>query len=426
MILIYRILTTLLYPFLIAFTILRKFKKKEDPIRYKEKIFISHFNVIKKEKFKLIWFHAASIGEFKSIIPIIKQLNVNNHNLKFLITTTTLSSGNLAAVELSKIDNAVHRYFPYDVFFLVDKFLNLWKPDKIFLVDSEIWPNLILSAKKNKIPLALINARLTSKSFNKWMIFPNVAKRIFKIFDLFLCSNSETKNNFKKLNLENVHSKGNIKLIEQINEEEIRNNNEDVLLNKRFWFAASTHKEEDIFCLKTHQKLKNRYNDLLTIIAPRHINRANQIKSICKKFNLSAQILNKNEAILQNKEIIIINYFGALKDYFKYSKSVFIGKSISEKFKDNGGQNPIEAAKLGCKIYHGPYVYNFKEIYKIFEEYNVSKMIENYSDLTNNLSEDLSDTKKESNKISSTIKNLELQTLKNSMKLIQDFINNDS
>ena len=105
---------------------------------------------------------------------------------------------------------------------------------------------------------------------------------------------------------------------------------------------------------------------------------------------------------------------------------MFIGKSISEKFKDNGGQNPIEAAKLGCKIYHGPYVYNFKEIYKIFEEYNVSKMIENYSDLTNNLSEDLSDTKKESNKISSTIKNLELQTLKNSMKLIQDFINNDS
>ena len=124
-------MTTILYPFLILFIFLRKFFRKEDPIRFKEKILISHFRINKKNS-KLIWFHAASIGEFKSIIPILKQLNKDNLNLQFLITTTTLSSGNLAKIELEEFDNVEHRYFPLDVPFLIEKFLFLWKPDKIF------------------------------------------------------------------------------------------------------------------------------------------------------------------------------------------------------------------------------------------------------------------------------------------------------
>ena len=218
MILTYRILTIFLYPFLILFTYFRKFSKKEDPIRFKEKIFISHFKPSEKGKSKLIWFHAASIGEFKSIIPIIEQLNINNDNLKFLITTTTVSSGNLSKIELKKISNSEHRYFPFDVFFLIDKFISIWKPDRIFLVDSEIWPNLILSAKKNKIPIALINARLTSKSFNRWMFFPGITKKVFQIFNLCLCSNSKTKQKLEMLDLKNVYYEGNIKLIEHVNE----------------------------------------------------------------------------------------------------------------------------------------------------------------------------------------------------------------
>ena len=118
---------------------------------------------------------------------------------------------------MKKFNNVFHRYCPLDVVFLIESFLATWKPKKIFLVDSEIWPNLILKAKKHKIPIALINARLTSKSFNKWMIFPNVTKRIFEIFDLCICANSETKENFKKLNLKNVHYKVNLKVIDYIN-----------------------------------------------------------------------------------------------------------------------------------------------------------------------------------------------------------------
>ena len=151
MFLLYRVFTTLFYPLLFLFIYFRKFIKKEDTTRYKEKLFSSHFNpIIKEKKFRLIWFHAASIGEFKSILPIINELNSLNKNLKFLITTTTLSSGNLAKIELKKFKNVFHRYFPLDTKFLIEKFLSSWKPDNIFLVDSEIWPNLIMNAKKIK------------------------------------------------------------------------------------------------------------------------------------------------------------------------------------------------------------------------------------------------------------------------------------
>lgn len=425
MILFYRIFTTLLYPILFLFTYSRLICKKEDPFRYKEKLLVSRFNVVKKNSLKLIWFHAASLGEFKSIIPIINELNKNTQNLKFLITTTTLSSGNLAKIELKNFKNAEHRYLPYDVPFLMNKFLDLWRPDKIFLVDSEIWPNLIIKAKKLNIPIALINARLTSKSFKRWMLFPDIAKKIFGMFDLYICSSNETKKLLETLELKKIYFKGNIKFINQTDKREIRNINENILPKKRFWFAASTHKEEEIFCLKTHLKIKEIYKDIVTIIAPRHVNRAKKIVSLSQKYNLNVQLLEKDKKISDGKEIIVINHFGVLQNYYKFAKSVFIGKSVIKKLKNDGGQNPLEAAKLKCKIYHGPYVYNFEEVYKILEANNISKMIENYDELSNNLIKDLENPVKQKNQNSFSINNLAEKTLADTMKLVKNFIHND-
>lgn len=413
-----------LYPFLFIFIYFRKIFKKEDPVRYKEKILISHFNVEKKIS-QLIWFHAASIGELKSIIPIIEELDKNNKKLNFLITTTTLSSSNLIKTELKNINNVNHRFLPFDVVFLISKFLSLWKPDKIFLVDSEIWPNLILEAKKNKIPLALINARITSKTFKRWMFFPKTAKQIFSLFDLCLTSNVETKNHLERLNAKNIFFNGNIKFINKIDKNQIINLNENILLKKRFWLAASTHKGEDIFCVNVHSMLKKKYSDIITIIAPRHIERVNEIQSLCKRFNLKTQILNKNEKISENSEIIIINSFGILQNYFKYAKSVFIGKSLVKKLKDDGGQNPIDAAKLGCKIYHGPYVYNFEEVYKILKNNNISTLVENYIELSKNLIRDLEISQKKDDGISPVINNLGKKTLADTMKNINNFLLNE-
>ena len=422
MIFLYRVFTFLLYPLLLIVVYYRKIIQKEDPIRFKEKIFPSCFNVVRKNSTELIWFHAASIGEFKSIVPIINKLISSHKNIEILITTTTLSSGILANNEILKFQNVYHRFFPFDVSFLINNFLNTWKPNYILLVDSEIWPNLILSIKKRKIPLALINARLTSKSFNKWMKFPKTAKKIFSSFDLCLTSNDETKHYLQKLNLQNVYYYGNIKLINEIDVNKIKNLNEKFLQSRRFWVAASTHKGEDLFCLKTHKKIKEVYKDVVTIIIPRHINKTNEIFELANRLNLSTQLLNKNDIISNNKEVVIVNAFGILPNYFNYAKSVFIGKSVIKKLKNDSGQNPIDAAKLGCKIYHGPYVYNFEEIYEILNKNNIATKIETYDELSAYLIQDLENPLKINSKSSEIIKNLGKQTLEDTMRHINNFI----
>lgn len=426
MILAYRILSNFLYPFLFIFLYLRVFLKKEDPKRFKEKLFTSHFNVKRKDELKLIWFHAASIGEFKSIVPLIEQLNTNKKSYEFLITTSTLSSGNLAKSELKNLYNVHHRYFPFDVSFLIDKFLQLWRPEKIFLVDSEIWPNLILKSKARKIPLGIINARLTEKSFNRWSIFPKTAEKIFSVFDLCLCSNKETQNYLGKLRARNVRYEGNLKLIKKININKINEKNSDILSKIRFWFAASIHEEEDIFCLKIHNELKKNYKDIITIIAPRHLNTVKKIKILSERKNFKVQILNKDDKISEDKEILIVNSFGVLQSYFKYAKSVFIGKSIVPRLKHDSGQSPIDAAKLNCKIYHGPYVSNFKELYEILKINKISHRIDNYLELSKKLILDLKENQKKERFDVNYIRKMEINILINTMNVVNNFLQDEN
>ena len=416
----YRAFTFVLYPLLILLIFLRKFSKKEDNKRYKEKIFSSHFNIQRKQNFKLFWFHAASIGELKSILPVINELSKKKSHLEFLITTVTLSSSLIAEKELKKFSNAKHRFFPLDVNFLINRFLNMWKPDAIFLVDSEIWPNLILSAKKKKIPLAIINARITKKTFLRWNYFKSFAKEIFSSFDFSLSSNSETVNFLNNFNAKNIFFEGNLKLSNQIKLEEIKDINDNLLKESKVWVAASTHKGEEIFCIKTHLLLKKDLKNVISIIAPRHINRVNQIEKLCQSFNLNYQVLKKGELIQEKKEIIIINYFGNLPAYFKLASSVFVGKSLIKKLKEVGGQNPIEAAKLGCKIYHGPYIYNFFEIYKILNQNHVSKKVESSHELANFLKSDFTSVNNE--KLSSFMDSIGKKTLDSNMKVINKFL----
>ena len=423
MIFLYRVLTTLLYPFLVILIYIRKFLSKEDQTRFKEKIFSTYFNVDKDQKKKLIWFHAVSVGELNSIIPILEELNNKYKDLEFLITTTTISSSNVFKKEFKKINNARHRFFPIDVFFLVKKFLKLWSPKLIFFVDSEIWPNLLFEAKRSKIPLALINARVTSKTAKRWMKFQKPAKKIFSLFNFCLVANLETKNFLNELNVNNLFYNGNIKLINSIDSKKIEGSNDNFLNSKRFWLAASTHKDEDHFCLKTHSLLKKKYPEIITIIAPRHINRVQKIKNLAEKLNFSVQTLKEGEKIINGKEIIIINAFGILNEYFKFAKSVFIGKSMIKSLKHDGGQNPINAAKLGCKVYHGPYVYNFQDIYSTFEKNKISKKIESAEDLSFNLMKDLEIFKEKNNNISNIVNELGEKTLVTTMRDITNFFN---
>ena len=421
MLFLYKVITNILYPILILYMYFRKLIKKEHSKRFKEKIYPSHFNVNKTENSKLCWFHAVSIGELNSILPIIEEINTKYTNYEFLVTTTTLSSANLIDKRSKNLKNIQHRFFPIDVNFLVSKFLDSWKPNFIFFVDSEIWPNFTQQIKKREIPLALINARITAKSFKKWNFFPKTAKKIFSVIDLCLTANLETKKYLEKFEVKNIYHHGNIKLLSKIDENGFDTHNKEFLRNSRFWLAASTHRGEEQLCINTHIKIKETLKKIITVIAPRHIERTREIVSLCKNLNLNVQILNDKDIIQDNMDIIIVNSFGVLNNFYKYAKSVFIGKSTLKKLKEVGGQNPIDAAKLGCKIYHGPYVYNFKEIYEILEKKNISKKIDNIDELSRNLINDLEFNQKENN-ISDFIDDLCQKTFLKTMKNIDKFL----
>ena len=282
-----------------------------------------------------------------------------------------------------------------DVFFLTKKFLNLWKPDFIFLIDSEIWPNFIINIREKKIPLGLINDRVTKKTFRRWKILPITAKKIFESFEFCLASSQESKNFLKSLGAQDVQYIGNIKFSNKIDFKNLKNENEKFLKSKKVWCAASTHQDEDEFSIKVHVNLKEKISNLMTIIAPRHIHRSKKIKRICENYNLEAQILNEKDTINPSSEILIINSFGVLPSFFKYSKSVFVGKSTIKNLENDGGQNPIIAAQLGCKIYHGPHVYNFREIYQLLNKNFIANEISSISDLTEKILIDFRDLRDE-------------------------------
>ena len=422
MIFIYRLITILLYPIFIILIYLRKLFNKEDDNRYKEKIFSSNFFPNRNDKKKLIWFHAASIGEVQSIFPLVKKLNNENNDLEFLITTVTLSSGNIVKKKFFANENINHRYFPLDVNFLIKSFLNKWKPNLVIFIDSEIWPNLIFEIKKRKTPIALINGRITKKSFDKWMLISKFAKKIFNSFDLCLAASKESEKNLKELSVKNLIYFGNIKFSAEVERKDLTDKYLEILKEKTFWCAASTHKGEEIICLKAHLNLRKTYKDLITIIIPRHINRCIEIRDLCNKHKLSSQVLNDKELIKDNCEIIIINSFGALSKFYNYSKSVFIGKSMIKKLEKVSGQNPIEAAKLKCKIYHGPYVYNFKEIYDLLKSYKISEEINGEKDLCEKLSRDLKNSEDDENKTTDIINDLGQKILENTTKEINKLL----
>jgi len=422
MLLIYRYLINIFFPLIIIITFFRTWFNKEDKNRFKEKLFSSSFNIIKNHNKKLIWFHAASIGELKSIMSLIKRLNEKNQ-FEFLITTVTLSSSYLISKELLNEKNITHRFFPIDKLSLVKKFLDNWSPDLIIFVDSEIWPNFILEIKKKDIPLVLLNARITRKTFLKWNLIPKVAEKVFQSFALCLPASNESKKYLEKFKVKNIKYFGNLKLASENKIHILNDGNKEILNISKFWCAVSTHKEEDIFCLKTHLKIKAIHKDIITIIIPRHIDRVQNIKVSCKQLNLNCQILSGDELIKNGKEIIIINSYGMTSNYLELCKSVFIGKSMMEKLKNVGGQNPIEAAKLKCKIYHGPYVYNFQEIYDLFNKHKISEKIHNEDELANKISMDLSQSSKITNEKIEIINNLGKKILNDTCNELDKMIN---
>ncbi len=391
MFLTYRFLTTLIFPFFVVVIFFRKLIKKEDAKRYKEKFLLKKIDY---DFEKPVWFHGASIGEIKSIVPILKYLTNKYSKMKILITSVTLSSGRIIEKEFKDYENINHQYFPLDVPFLTNKFLKIWKPKLVVFIDSEIWPNFLFEIKKKNINLILLNARITKKTFSRWKFLSSFSNELFSSFNICLAASKDSYYNLLGLGATNVKFIGNLKYFsDKENKIIIKNKLSDQFNNYRVWCAASTHKGEDEICIQAHKEIKKKYNNVLTIIIPRHIERINDIYKLCKNHNLQTQILTGEDILEKKVEIILINTFGDLLKYYNYCNSVFIGKSLITSLKSVGGQSPLEAAYQGCKIYHGPYIYNFKEVYSYLQEAKISRSIHNSKELSENIIKDFKDIK---------------------------------
>ncbi len=364
----------LISPIIIIFRI---FKKKEDPKRFFEKI--GKFNKKNVNK-NLIWFHGSSVGEILSIVPLIEKLEKRKNIKKILITSNTLSSAKI--IKKLKLKKTFHQFFPLDTEYLVEKFLNHWKPRAAFFVESEIWPNMIIKIKEKNIPLILLNARITKKSFQRWISILSFSKKIFKEFDLCLGQNNKTCNYLKILGAKNIKKIGNLKFSQSISEFK---NVSSLKIKKRLkkkkiiFSAISTHEGEELFCGKVHANLKKRYKNIISIIIPRHIHRAHEIKQELNLSGLKLHLHSSNRQISSNTDIYLVDTFGETKSFLKLSKIAFMGKSIYA----HGGQNPLEAARLGNRIVCGPNIENFVEVYDFLEKVGISTKIKSYKDLEN-------------------------------------------
>ena len=371
---IYRWVVNLILIFSPLIFIYRILKGKENYLKLNERY---AFNLKKRPKGKLIWIHASSIGEFNSTIPLIEKFQKNKNISRILITTNTLSSGKL--IGKLKLNKTIHQFFPLDSNFVIKKFLNHWKPSALILCESEIWPNLIQNIHKRKIKLILINARITLKAFNNWKKISNFGISLFEKFDLCLSQNNETVYYLQKLGAKNIKNIGNLKY--STSKSYFRNKLKKHLFNyfkrkKLLLTSASIHPDELDFSLNNHyyflkiKKIKN----IISIIVPRHIESKKNIIEKAEKLNLSYHLHSSKSKVPKYLDIYIVDTYGDLQKFYQISNLVFIGGSLIK----HGGQNPLEAVKLNCKIIHGPNIGNFKDIFKTLKKLKLSSKFNTY------------------------------------------------
>ncbi len=379
MIFIYRIFINVIFLFSPIIIFFRILKKKESSKRFLEKYcFFSK----KKKSGNLIWIHVASVGELMSIVPLINKLENSKKIQQILVTSTTVSSSKI--FKKFKFKKTIHQFFPIDNHYLSLKFLNYWKPKLAIFVESEIWPNMLTNLKKKSIDHILLNARITKKTFKKWRKINFFAKELFQSFNVVYPQNNETDKFLKKFKCKKIKRLGNLKYTNTLTKI-VDGIDKKIYKKKTIWCASSTHDGEEVISGHAHINIKKKIKNLITIIIPRHINRCDEIIKSLENLNLKIHLHSSKFKIPDNVDIYLVDTYGETKKFFKISKVVFLGGSIIK----HGGQNPLEAARFGCKILHGKNIGNFLEIYSILSKNNQSTEVNSQKKLINALFKDL-------------------------------------
>lgn len=349
---LYRGLTTTIGPMLPVYLAGRKRRGKEDPVRMPERMGrYTH----PRPAGKLIWVHGASVGEALSALPLVEKLASRQ---TVLLTTGTVTSARMMVGRLPA--NAIHQFVPVDRAPWVRRFLDHWKPDLALWLESELWPNLIAETASRGIPMALINGRVSDRSFSNWRRFSNLATRLLGTFDLCLGQTEEDSQRLHALGARRVATPGNLKFAAPplpVDAEELRRL-EAHHLHRPSWIAASTHAGEEMMAGRAHLALKSRHHDLLTLIAPRHPERGDDIAQDLREMGLVVAQRSKNDQVTPATDIHLVDTMGEMGLFYRLAPIAFMGKSILAA----GGQNPIEPAKLGVAVLMGPRMDNFRDV----------------------------------------------------------------
>jgi 3-deoxy-D-manno-octulosonic-acid transferase len=350
----YRLLTALGTPLAGPFLSMRLKRGKEDPSRIGER---RGRPERARPTGRLVWLHGASVGEAVSLLPFVER--ITRTGASALVTTGTVTSAALLAQRLPP--GALHQYAPLDSPFFLRRFLAHWRPDAALFAESELWPNMIVEAKRAGRPLAIINGRMSERSFNRWRKAPLFIGALLGRFDLCLARSKDDGERLLTLGAPNVLVAGDIKFdapalpVDRCELAELSG----LTSGRQIWIAASTHAGEERMAAEAHKRLIEVFPDALTLIAPRHPERGEEILRELEAQGLACALRSRGARPGQGTAVYICDTIGELGLFYRLAGVVFVGKSLA----GGGGQNPIEPARLASAILHGPMVGNFRDVY---------------------------------------------------------------
>ena len=302
-------------------------------------------------------------------------------NINILFTSTSTTSAQIIEQKILQNElfknRVIHQFLPVDSYLIVQKFLNHWKPRACIFIESEIWPNFIYCARKKAILSFLINARISQKSASQWLLLKKLGFNIFDYFSSIFAQSLQDKNLLQNLTKNNIFYEGNLKSQNsklEVDEQKLQELKTQIG-GRKIWLCASTHEGEEELILRTHQRLKIQFPDLLTIIVLRHPNRAGEVCELLRDIKFSQR--SKNQNIVESTEIYLADSLGELGTFYSLVNFTFIGGSLLE----IGGHNPFEAIQLNCAVISGSRVFNFAEIYTDLLQKNACEIVENIDQL---------------------------------------------
>lgn len=351
----YRALTWAAGPLIHRYMQRRLNAGREDPQRFRERFGDASAT---RPDGPLVWLHASSVGESLSMLSLIERLRRERPEVVILMTSGTVSSARILENRLPP--GVIHQFVPVDRMSWVRRFLDHWQPDLVLWVESEFWPGVLSEVKRRAIPAMLMNARISARSWRGWRRAPWMIRRILQTFDLCMAQTELDAERLRDLGAVNIACPGNLKFAAEPlpADPDTLAALEAATAARPRWLAFSTHPGEEETIAAAHRILVRNLPDILTIIVPRHPARGPEIEKILAASSTPVSVRSRSQLLDKDIGFLLADTMGELGLFFRLTDIAFVGGSLVP----HGGQNPIEPARLGCAIVHGPHMENFLAI----------------------------------------------------------------